>query len=234
MNIALITAAGSGKRMGLDIPKQFFKVEGKPIIIYTLEAFQKNKDIDKIVIACLKGWEELLKEDIEEYKITKVEYIIEGGDTNFQSIRNMVYKAKKQYDERDIVVIHDGDRPLVSDENINDAIEKCKKYGTGIAAIPSYEALFFSDDNIKSNKQVDRDKIRRIQTPNAFKLKDLYDSYKEAERKGITESVGAVTLFIELGKKVYFSRGADENIKITVPIDLEIFKLLVKQRYKNS
>lgn len=231
MNIAILIAGGSGKRMGQDIPKQFLNVKDKPIIIYTLEAFQKHPNIDGIIVVCIDGWQGILKAYAKQFNINKLIGIVNGGDCGQASIKNGLLKAKEICKEDDIVLIHDAIRPMVSEEIISDNIAKCTVYGNAITAIPCAEAMLLTDDNkIESNAQINRDTLRRTQTPQAFKLGDILSAHEEAEKKGITDSVASCTLYIELGRKVFFSAGSEKNIKLTTPDDIEIFKALLQTR----
>ena len=156
-----------------------------------------------------------------------------GGECGQESIKNMLDEAKKMFDDTDIVLVHDGNRPLVSADIISNSISICKQKGCAIAAIPCNDALLYSEDKIESCKQISRDLVVRTQTPHTFFLKDLYDMHTEAKEKGITNSVASCTLAIELGKKVYFSQGSEINLKITVQDDLKLFKELLKKGEKN-
>ncbi len=233
MNIALITAGGCGQRMGKEIPKQFLSVEDKPIIIYTLEKFQNHPAIDKIIVACKEGWKQILESYCKQFKIDKLECIIKGGENGQESIKNLIEKAREKYDEDDIVLVHDGIRPMVSADIISDSIYVCKEKGCAIASIPCREAMLYTDDKESSEKQIMRDLLVRTQTPQAFRLKDLYNMHIEAKQKGISNSVASCTLAVELGKKVYFSLGSEKNLKITVPDDLDIFKALLNMNKRN-
>lgn len=233
MNVAIVIAGGCGKRMGQDIPKQFLNVDDKPIIVYTLEVFQKHPNIDGIIVVCLKGWKEILQAYAKQFGITKLIDIADGGDCGQASIKNGLLCAKKYYKDDDIVLIHDGNRPMVSEEIISDNISKCKMYGNAITAIPCAEAMLITENNLESTAQINRDKIKRTQTPQAFKLVDLLLAHEEAKKKGITNSVSSCTLYIELGKKVFFSIGSEKNIKLTKPEDMEIFKALLQTKKLN-
>lgn len=232
MNIAIIIAGGKGERMHQDIPKQFINVNDKPVIIYTLEAFQAHPDIDSIFVVCLDGWHEILRAYAKQFNITKLEEIVSGGETGQASIRNGIYAVKEKYSDDDIVIVHDGIRPMVSAEIISDCIAKCKLYGSAVAAIPCVEAVLVTDDKEKSNsvffdRNKDRNKLMRIQAPQAFHLKKLVWAHEEAKRRNITNSVTSCTLMIELGETVYFSAGSEKNIKLTTVEDIEIFKALL-------
>lgn len=207
MNIALIIAGGSGQRMNQDIPKQFLNVNDKPVIIYTLEAFQRHPNIDKIEVVCLDGWQEILRAYCKQFGISKLANVVEGGENGQSSIRNGLWDLKEMYDENDLVLIHDAIRPMVSEEIISDAIRVCKKYGNSISVIPCAEAMLKTEDGVSSLEQIPRDNLKRTQTPQTFVLKDIVAAHEEALEKGITNSVASCTLYIELGKKLYFSAG---------------------------
>lgn len=230
MNIALIIAGGSGQRMHQDIPKQFINVEDKPVIIYTLEAFQKHPDIDTIFVVCLDGWHEILNAYAKQFNISKLSGIVSGGENGQASIKNGIYALKEKYSDDDIVLIHDAIRPMISAEIISDNIAKCKLYGSAIAAIPCAEAMLETDNKIISNSIYNRDKLMRTQTPQAFPLRKLTWAHDEAEKRGIKNSVASCTLMIELGEKVYFSAGSEKNIKLTTIDDIEIFKALLNTK----
>ena len=230
MNIALIIAGGSGQRMNQDIPKQFLNVNDKPVIIYTLEAFQRHPNIDKIEVVCLDGWQEILRAYCKQFGISKLANVVEGGENGQSSIRNGLWDLKEMYDENDLVLIHDAIRPMVSEEIISDAIRVCKKYGNSISVIPCAEAMLKTEDGVSSLEQIPRDNLKRTQTPQTFVLKDIVAAHEEALEKGIKNSVASCTLYIELGKKLYFSAGSEKNIKLTTPDDIDIFKSLLVTR----
>ena len=230
MNIALIIAGGSGQRMNQDIPKQFLNVNDKPVIIYTLEAFQRHPNIDKIEVVCLHGWQEILRAYCKQFGISKLANVVEGGENGQSSIRNGLWDLKEMYDENDLVLIHDAIRPMVSEEIISDAIRVCKKYGNSISVIPCAEAMLKTEDGVSSLEQIPRDNLKRTHTPQTFVLKDIVAAHEEALEKGITNSVASCTLYIELGKKLYFSAGSEKNIKLTTPDDIDIFKSLLVTR----
>jgi 2-C-methyl-D-erythritol 4-phosphate cytidylyltransferase len=227
LNIALIIAGGSGQRMHQDIPKQFLNVYDKPVIIYTLEAFQKHPDINAIQVVCLDGWHEILNAYAKQFNITKLVGIVSGGENGQASIRNGVYAIKEQYCEDDIIIVHAANRPMVSAEIISDNIAKCMLHGSAIAAIPCVEAILENDSEISSNLTLDREKLMRTQTPQAFPLGKLVRAHEEAIRKGIANAISSCTLMVELGQTVYFSAGSEKNIKLTTPDDIEIFKSLL-------
>ena len=178
-NIALIIAGGVGNRMGQDIPKQFINVYDKPVIIYTLETFQKHPEIDDIYCVCLDGWHDVLNAYAKQFEITKLKSICNGGMTAQESIRNGINSIKDASDD-DIIIIHDGVRPLVEDTVLSDVIIKCKEYGNAVSSMPYNEQIFVKKDECKTEKYIPRDSLRRVVTPQAYKLGKLRWAYKKA------------------------------------------------------
>lgn len=226
MNIALILAGGSGRRTEQDIPKQFMNVYDKPVIIYTLEAFQRHPDIDGIIVSCLEGWEEILKAYARQYGIDKLKWIVGGGDNGQASARIALLRLQAVCGKNDIVLIHDAVRPMVSAEIISDCIVACKKYGSGLSAIRCQETIMRTSDGISGEESIHRDDIMRVMTPQAYLYGEVLNAHLEALQKEIVNAVYTNTLMLELGKKLYFSRGSAKNIKITTMEDIEIFKAL--------
>lgn len=230
-NIALIIAGGVGNRMHQDIPKQFLTVNEIPIIVYTLKAFEKHPEIDVIVVVCITGWEHALWAYAKQFNISKLEAIVNGGPNGQDSIRNGIKDiATRHSSSDDIVLIHDAIRPMVSSEIISDNIRICRKYGNATTVIPCNTAMLISEDNIVSQTQLQRDSVKMTQTPQSFFVNDLLVAHQEALDKGITASVASCTMFIELGRKVYLSRGSEKNLKITTTDDIDIFKALLTTR----
>lgn len=227
MNIALIIAGGSGARMHQDIPKQFLTVNEKPVIVYTLEAFQNHAEIDQIAVVCINGWEQVLRAYANQFNITKLKYIIPGGKNGQDSIRNGVFELEKHGQKDDLVLIHDAIRPMVSPEIISDCIVKTKQYGCAIATIPCAEAMVQTQDGHVSIGSYPRENLKRTQTPQGFPLGKICDLHRKALEEGITNSVASCTLMIELGEQVYFSAGSEKNIKLTTVEDIDIFKALL-------
>ncbi len=226
-NIALLIAGGSGNRMHQDIPKQFLTVNEKPVIIYTLEAFEKHPEIDSIAVVCIDGWEQVLWAYAKQFNITKLKYVFSGGENGQASIRNGVYELEKQFKENDIVLIHDAIRPLVSAEIISDCISKTIQYGNAITVIPCAEAMMQTENGVMADKSYPRDRLKRTQTPQGFYLGQICELHRKALKAGITNSVASCTLMIEMGQQVYFSAGSEKNIKLTTVEDIDIFKALL-------
>lgn len=229
-NIALIIAGGSGNRMHQDIPKQFLTVNERPVIVYTLEAFQDHPEIDAIAVVCIEGWEQVLWAYAKQFNITKLKYVVPGGKNGQDSIRNGVYELEKHYDADDVVLIHDAIRPMVSVEIISDCISKTKKYGNAITVIPCAEAMMQTEDGKVSTGSYPRDNLKRTQTPQGFKIGKICDLHRRALEAGITNSVASCTLMIEMGEQVHFSVGSEKNIKLTTVEDIDIFKALLAAR----
>lgn len=229
-NIALIIAGGVGTRMGYDIPKQFVNVNDKPVIIYTLEAFQNHPNIDSIVVVCIDGWHDILSAYSKQFSITKLQTIVSGGASAQESIRNGILEISKYANDDDIVIIHDGVRPLIEKEVLSDVIGKCSLYGNAVSSMPYYEQLFVKTDENTTNKYIPRDTIRRVSTPQAYKLGKLKWAYDKAfsEGVGIGPSSYTNTMMVELGETLYFASGSDKNIKLTTKENLEIFKAYLR------
>ena len=227
MNGALLTAAGSGTRMHQDIPKQFIHVDNKPIIIHTMEAFQNHPSIDAILVVTLESWSDVLWAYAKQFNITKLKWVVPGGETGQDSIWNGLERLKKELNDNDVVMVHDGNRPLISSEIISDSLSTFAKYGNAVAVIPCTEVVFESEDKISSCISTEREKLFRTQTPHTYKIGELYNAHKEAKRLGIKNTAASCMLMKELGKISYFSKGSEENLKITTTDDLRIFKALL-------
>ena len=225
--VAIIIAGGSGQRMGQEIPKQFLNVGEKPIIIYTLERFQKHPHIDGIIVVCIDGWHDMLKAYARQFGISKLVSVVSGGSCGQESIKKGLDEAKKIYDENDMVLIHDAIRPMVSEDVISDNIAICETLGNATVVAPVTTVVLSKTDETYSTEVVDRDSLLLTQTPQAFILKDILSAHEEAKKKGITNSVASCALYAELGRKVYFSNGDETNIKLTRPGDIKIFKALL-------
>ncbi len=212
MNVAIIIAGGSGQRMGYDIPKQFINVYDKPVLIYTLEGFQKHPEIDAIEVVCIDGWHDIVWAYAKQYGIDKLKWIVPGGETGQESIRNGVYNLEGKCSDDDIIIIHDGIRPLVDATVLSDVIIKCRKYGNAVTSLPYNEQIF------------------GVSTPQAYRFGKLDWAYHEAFEKkiGIYGSSYTNTMMVELGERLYFAAGSDKNIKLTTKDDLEMFKAYLR------
>lgn len=229
-NIALIIAGGSGNRMGQDIPKQFIHIDGAPVIIHTMKAFEQHPDIDGIAVVCLHGWDTVLQSYSHQFNISKLKWIFPGGKTGMESIHNGIYGLKEQgCDDDDLVLIHDAVRPLLSQEIISSNIAICKAYGYAITGIQCREAILKSEDGFTTSTSIPRDTLIRTQTPQTFRLGNIISAHEEAAKKGIKHSVASCTLIAELGsgRVMHVVPGSEKNIKITTVEDIEMVKALM-------
>lgn len=231
MNIAVIIAGGSGHRMGQDIPKQFINVYDKPVIIYTLEGFQRHPLIDAIEVVCIDGWHEVLMAYAKQFEITKLKWVTSGGSTGQESLRNGIFNLEGKASADDIIIIHDGIRPLIDEAVLTDVIVKAQKYGNAVSSLPYNEQIFVIDDEISTVEYIPRETLRRVSTPQAYRFDKIDWGYHEAfEREiGIHGSHYANTMMVTLGERLYFSAGSDKNIKLTTKEDLELFKAYIKE-----
>ena len=232
MNIPIILAGGVGSRVGADRPKQFIEILGKPILVYTIEVFQNHPEIDAIEIVCIESHIEYLKELIEEYKLTKVKWITPGGKDFQHSVMNGIDNLKGEINDEDIVLIHYGASPFISDEIISDAIRVCELHGNSSPAISS-PLLLGSNDGDRSLNWIDRDKVVIHNTPQCFKFSYVTQLYDEAIDKNLIDKVEphTTTLMYLMNREIYLSKGNQTNIKITTKEDLDLFKgyVLMKQ-----
>ena len=236
MITALLTAAGTGSRMNQDIPKQFIHVKNKPLIVYTLEAFQNHPLIDAIVIVTLPSWIDVVSAYAKQYGITKLQAIVPGGATGQESILNGLTKIEENdSSENDIVMIHDGNRCLVSSEIISESVAGFNANGSAVAAVPCVEAVFRSDDGgVSSTVSIPREQLFRTQTPHTYALGKLMWAHEQAKSQGITDTAASCVLMHQLGEKVYFSAGSEQNLKITTMDDLYIFEAILDARTHGS
>lgn len=230
MNIAVIIAGGSGQRMGKNMPKQFIEIDGKPVLVYTLEGFESHPDVDAIEVVCIDGWQKDVWEYTEKFGITKLKWVVTGGSTGQESIRNGIYNLEGKCSDDDIIIIHDGVRPLVDKYVLSDVIAKCKQYGNAVTSMPYNEQIFVVDNDISTVKYIPRETLRRVSTPQAYKFKKVDEAYHTAFEKeiGIYGSAYTNTMMVELGERLYFAAGSDRNIKLTTEGDLEMFKGYLK------
>lgn len=227
MNIAMIIAGGSGNRMHQDIPKQFLTVNEKPVIIYTLEAFQRHPAIDEIVVVCIEGWEQVLWAYVRQFNLTKVSAIVKGGDCGQNSIYRGLEEIGRNHAAEDIVLVHDAIRPMVSAEIISDCISKTVEHGSAIACIPCAEVMLVTENQKSSNQVFNRDHLKRTQTPQGFRAGKLRELHERALAQGITDSTASCMLAIQMGEEVHFSKGSEKNLKLTTVEDIDIFKALL-------
>lgn len=240
MNVAIVIAGGVGSRMGQEIPKQFIHIDDKPVIIYTLEAFQAHPQVDAIEVVCIDGWQDVLKAYCRQFGITKLKWVTTGGETGQESIRNGVYNLEGEVADDDIAIIHDGVRPMLDPEVLTDVIRVAQQYGNAVTSMPYNEQIFVVNENDETTttQYIPRETLRRVSTPQAYRYKLLLDSYKRAfaEEIGIYGSSYTNTMMVELGETLHFAAGSDKNLKLTNPENLETFRayLAVKKGKNNG
>lgn len=236
MNYVVIIAGGVGNRLGANVPKQFVEVLGKPIIAYTMEHFQRHKEIDAIELVCVDGYQEHLKGIAQQYGITKLLKVVKGGSEYERSIMNGVAGLDGIAKPDDVVMIHWAASPFLTEEIISDNIRVCNEKGNAISASYSY-LLYGTNDGDCARKNINRDTFMTLSAPQSFLYKVIVDIYRQVEEKKLFDYVEAhTTAFMsELGMPIYFSKGSHTNIKITEKEDVDMFLgYLLAKKYKND
>ncbi len=244
MNIAVILAGGVGNRLGAGIPKQFVEILGKPILAYTIEPFEKHPDIDAILVVCVKPYVDYIWDMKENYGFTKLKWVTEGGTTFQESVMNGMNYLSDKAQKDDTVLFHFGASPFIKPDIIADVIRVCKEKGTNAISTTDYLLLSgmkkttasVSDPENYTEEYINRDNIAVMNTPHAFQYGFLVDMYREAVETGVIDSVEphTTTLMYAMGKKIYFSKGSQDNIKITTKDDLEMFEGYVLEQQRKG
>ena len=226
MNTVLMLAGGVGTRMGANIPKQFIKIKGKPIIAYTLDILENNENIDAVEIVCVHGFEDLLESIIDEYGFKKVKWICEGGSTFSLSVYNGLKNLRDKLSPDDLLMIHMSVAPFIGDDILNDAIRVAQEKGNSISENPCYLWMGSHDTDEYSTKSVLRETITGLNTPQTFHFGELIGLYDRAKEEGILEDLEPHTtsVYYHYEKPLYFSKGSQLNIKITNQDDLDLFE----------
>lgn len=232
MNIAVIFAGGVGQRMrSKELPKQFLKLHNRPIIIHTLDVFENSPEIDAIVIACVADWIDYLKKLIEKFHITKVKKIVPGGATGQDSIYNGLKAAESiKTNEDDIVLIHDGVRPLINQKTIHDDIAMVKRHGTAITSVKVKETILVVNDEEKIVDIPDRSHSRLARAPQCFYLKDILATHEKARKEDKHDFIDSCSMMKYYGHDLYLVDGPQENIKVTTPDDFYTMRALLDAR----
>lgn len=236
MNIAIIFAGGSGQRMNAkDRPKQFLMVHGKPIIVHTIEHFQNHMDIDGIIVVCIKEWISYMEEMKYRYRLDKISRIVPGGTTGQLSIYSGLCAANEVYGKKDnIVLIHDGVRPLIDAELISRNIAGVKEFGTSITCAKVKETIILVDDDENLSSVPSRQHSRMAKAPQSFWLDEIISVHKRAISDGINNSIDSCTLMRLYGVDLHVVDGSYENIKITTPDDFYMFRAIYDVRENNQ
>ena len=244
MNIAVILAGGVGSRLGAGIPKQFVEILGKPILAYTIEPFENHPDVDAILVVCVKPYIDYIWKLKEKYGFSKLKWVTEGGSTFQGSVMNGVNFLTDKARSDDTVIFHFGASPFIKPDIITDVIRVCKEKGTNAISTSDYLLLSGMKKSTKTvldpenytEEYINRDTIAVMNTPHAFQYGFIVDMYKEAVETGIIDTVEphTTTLMYAMGKPIYFSKGSQDNIKITTKEDLEMFEGYVLAQQRNS
>ena len=236
MNIAVVLAGGNGSRVGADIPKQFIKVQGKPILAYTLENFQMDLEIDAIEIVCHKDWLDEVKEICDKYDISKFRWLTLGGDTFQESTMNGIFNLREKIYPEDIVVLSFGVSPFTTPDIINDSIRVAKEHGNAISAENSVLCTCIKDDEYSTTQNLIRETIKGFSNPWTFKFGELIEVYEEVIRRGMLYEIEPHTtsVYLALGKRLWFSKSSGHNFKITMKEDIERFEGLLLLKAKRE
>lgn len=230
MNVAIIFAGGTGQRMNTRTkPKQFLELHGKPIIIYTLEVFDRHPDIDGIVVVCLESWIGELERLIDFFRLRKVAAIVPGGASGQESIRNGIMKAAELYPEDALALVHDGVRPLVSPDTISACIETAHKEGSAVTVVPAVETIVQREGS-EVTEIADRSKCFMARAPQCFFLGELVKAHNQAIADGRDDFVDTASMMHHYGKTLHTVDGTVENIKITTPTDFYLFRAIQDAR----
>ena len=227
MNIALILAAGSGTRMGMETPKQFVLVKDKPLLYYSVHMFETYPELEAIVLVTNKENVSLVEEIVEEYNFKKVKAIVVGGETRQDSVYNGLLKIKEFASEDDVVLIHDAARPLVNHRIIFDNIKACLEFGAVDTAIQASDTIVKSSDGSGVDELPLRRELYQAQTPQTFKLGLILEAHEYARSHHIPDVTDDVKLVLSLGKEVHLVEGSKLNFKVTTPEDLDLLEGLL-------
>lgn len=227
MNIALIVAAGSGTRMGVETPKQFLLVKDKPLLFYSIKTFETYSELDAIVLVTNPENIDLAKEICEEYSFKKVKSIVAGGKTRQDSVYNGLLEIKKFASDDDVILIHDAARPLVNHRIIYDNIKACLEFGAVDTVIQASDTIIKSSDGSDVDELPLRKELYQGQTPQTFKLSIILEAHEYAREHHIPDVTDDVKLVHSLGKLVHIVEGSKLNFKVTTPEDLELLEALL-------
>ncbi len=226
-NYVILLAGGVGKRMGSELPKQFLEVNEKPIIAYTIEKFQRNDQIEKIVVVCVSEWIDHLKKISQKYNLSKVEWIIEGGNTGHDSIKNGVYFLKDKINPDDYIVVHDAVRPILPQKAIDEVLRVAHENGNASSSTVCHPPIVYTEDFKSGIADVDREHVMLTASPQCYRYSLAMKCYEQADRENRNDFTFTSSLLIHCGERVYFANGTTCNIKITRKEDLALFGALL-------
>lgn len=232
MNIGVIFAGGVGRRMNnKGLPKQFLKIYNEPIIVHTLKIFQESDQIDALVVAIVETYIDYMKQLVKEYNLTKVKLIVPGGETGQLSIYNGLKAAQKIGNgENDIVLVHDGVRPLIDSELLARNINAVKQYGSAISCVPQKETTILSKDGNTIEMTTNRNETFIARAPQSFYLNDLLELHEKILKEGEKNIIDSCSLMLRYGKKVHIVECDSSNIKITTPDDYYVVKAILEAK----
>lgn len=226
-NYVILLAGGVGSRMGADIPKQFLEVKGKPIIVYSIENFQRNQQIEKIVVVCKSDWIEHLQMLVKKYALNKVCWIIDGGETGHDSIRNGVFFLKDKAESDDFIIVHDAVRPVLPQKTIDELLIVAHTNGNACSSIVCHPPIVYTKDKKSGIRDIDREHVMLTASPQAFLYSSALKYYEQAESENQHNFTFTSSMFIHYGERIYFAKGTTCNIKITQKEDLALFEALL-------
>lgn len=228
-NVVIIFAGGTGQRMHSgSMPKQFLELNGKPIIIYTVEQFERSADIDGIVIVCLEQWLSHCQEVINRFEIKKVVSIVPGGKTGFESRLIGVREASKFFALDSVALMHDGVRPLIDQKTISDCISSVRCFGSAITTSPAQETIAVKTNDGSIGDILDRSQCEIAKAPQCFLLGDMLKVHNQAYADGIDDCIDTAFLMRKYGYELHSVVGRTDNIKITTPLDYYVFKAIIE------
>lgn len=232
MNIAVIFAGGTGQRMNTKSkPKQFLEVHGKPVLIYTLEQFEQHPQIDGIILVCLASWIEYAGQMAKKFQITKLMRIVPGGKSGQESIFHGLRAARELYGGRNIVLIHDGVRPLIDEDTISRCILSVREHGSAVTVSPAIETIFIKSDNGNQVGSIfNRSLCEMAKAPQCFYLDDIYHAHLQAQEEDKCDFIDSASLMQHYGHVLFTVEGSSDNIKITTPADFYIFRAILDAR----
>lgn len=230
MNIGLIFAGGVGSRMhSRELPKQFLRIHDRPIMVHTIEHFERCADVDAVVVVCVAEWMDYFNKLVGQYHLAKVKKVVPGGKTGQLSIYNGLVAAKEiAGEEKSIVLIHDGVRPLINSELLTKNIECVKKYGTSITSGIVKETIVEIDDEGAIKLVPDRAHSRVAKAPQSFWLGDILGAHQKALAEGREDFIDSCTMMQHYGFKLHMTDGPYENIKITTPDDFYTMRAILQ------
>lgn len=238
MNVAVILAGGTGTRVGANIPKQFIEIEGKPILAYTVELFEQNPNIEAIEIVCHKAWTEFVTSLVKRYDFRKVRWIVDGGSTFQESVLNGIVSLKGILDKEDIVIISFGVSPLTPQEDIDDCIRVCREHGNAISSKDIDLCTCIKKNEECSHTGIIRETLKGFANPWGFVYGELLEAYETALRGDMLRDMEPHTtsLYLALGKTIWFSQCTSPSVKVTTRQDIDIFRglLLLRNQEKET